>query len=91
MTFAICHPLCHPAAYAFYMQPQLMALLREMPGGPGGADIMRRAVRATLYGVALSIYAATGVAGAALFGSETQGCVGSRKRIGTAVRGLIAC
>lgn len=56
------------------MQPQLMALLREMPAGPAGAAVLRSSVRAVLYGVALSIYAATGLAGAALFGANTQGC-----------------
>ena len=61
-------------AYAFYMQPMMMALLPEMPQGPDGVAAMSRAVRTTLYGGALSIYAATGLFGAALFGADTQGC-----------------
>jgi hypothetical protein len=60
-------------AYAFYMQPMMMALLPEMPAGPTGTRIMQRAVATTLYGVAFAIYAATGLFGAALFGRETQG------------------
>ncbi|GBF99780.1 amino acid transporter [Raphidocelis subcapitata] len=62
-------------AYAFYMQPMMMALLPEMPAGAAGLRALTAAVRTTLYGVAFSIYAAMGICGAALFGSRTQGNV----------------
>jgi hypothetical protein len=55
------------------MQPMMMALLPEMPQGAAGVDVMVRAVRSTLYGGTLAIYAATGLFGAALFGQDTQG------------------
>ncbi|KAI8464659.1 MAG: transmembrane amino acid transporter protein-domain-containing protein [Monoraphidium minutum] len=60
-------------AYAFYMQPMMMALLPEMPTGAAGAATMARAVRSTLYGVAFALYASMGVFGAAMFGQDTQG------------------
>lgn len=63
----------NPAAYAFYMQPMMMALLPEMPAGDAGVGVLTSAVRTTLYGVAFSIYAAMGVCGAALFGRRTKG------------------
>ena len=62
-------------AYAFYMQPMMMALLPEMPAGALGAAVMVRAVRWTLYGGAFAVYAAVGLAGAALFGADTRGNV----------------
>ena len=66
-------------AYAFYMQPMMMALLPEMPAGTLGVAAMTRAVRTTLYGVAFGIYAAMGLFGAALFGKDTQGWVRERE------------
>lgn len=36
--------------FAFYMQPMLMPLLREMPAGPTGTRLTERAVHITLYG-----------------------------------------
>lgn len=59
--------------YAFYMQPMMMPLLKEMPPGMVGVVTMRRAVHATLYGVAFLVYASMGVFGAALFGQQTAG------------------
>lgn len=63
-----------PAAFAFYMQPMMMALLPEMPAGAIGVNTMTRAVHTTLYGVAFTIYAAMGLFGASLFGQDTKGC-----------------
>lgn len=37
-------------AYAFYMQPMMMALLPEMPAGASGIAALTRAVKWTLYG-----------------------------------------
>ncbi len=36
--------------FAFYMQPMLMPLLKEMPAGPAGAKLTERAVHITLFG-----------------------------------------
>ncbi|WIA15022.1 hypothetical protein OEZ85_001723 [Tetradesmus obliquus] len=59
--------------YAFYMQPMMMPLLREMPEGQHGVRIMQRAVHATLFGVALTVYFSMGLFGASLFGQDTEG------------------
>eukprot|EP00882_Tetradesmus_deserticola_P021587 GHRQ01023369.1.p1 GENE.GHRQ01023369.1~~GHRQ01023369.1.p1 ORF type:complete len:212 (+),score=81.99 GHRQ01023369.1:248-883(+) len=59
--------------YAFYMQPMMMPLLREMPEGEHGVRIMQRAVHATLFGIALTVYFSMGLFGAALFGQDTEG------------------
>ncbi|KAF6264352.1 hypothetical protein COO60DRAFT_177404 [Scenedesmus sp. NREL 46B-D3] len=62
--------------YAFYMQPMMMPLLREMPEGEHGVRIMQRAVHATLFvpaGVALTVYFSMGLFGASLFGQDTEG------------------
>ena len=64
-------------AYAFYMQPMLVVLAREMPAGDIGAALLVSAVRTTLYGVAFCIYAAMGIFGAALYGERTEGCAGA--------------
>lgn len=36
--------------YAFYMQPMMMPLLREMPAGQVGIEVMQQAVHTTLFG-----------------------------------------
>eukprot|EP00879_Flechtneria_rotunda_P030662 GHRR01033328.1.p1 GENE.GHRR01033328.1~~GHRR01033328.1.p1 ORF type:complete len:419 (+),score=127.36 GHRR01033328.1:532-1788(+) len=59
--------------YAFYMQPMMMPLLREMPDGSAGVMVMQRAVHTTLYGVALTVYFTMGLFGASLFGQHTHG------------------
>ena len=76
-TTAVPPTPCPPptAAYAFYMQPIVMTLLPEMPMGRAGTQTLRRAVRTTLYGVALAIYVPMGTFGAAIFGRHTKGCV----------------
>eukprot|EP00201_Polytomella_parva_P012349 CAMPEP_0175072368 /NCGR_PEP_ID=MMETSP0052_2-20121109/19864_1 /TAXON_ID=51329 ORGANISM="Polytomella parva, Strain SAG 63-3" /NCGR_SAMPLE_ID=MMETSP0052_2 /ASSEMBLY_ACC=CAM_ASM_000194 /LENGTH=605 /DNA_ID=CAMNT_0016339851 /DNA_START=124 /DNA_END=1943 /DNA_ORIENTATION=- len=58
--------------FAFYMQPMLMPLVKEMPPGPEGSAISERAVHITLYLVACGAYGTVGVFGASAFGSSTQ-------------------
>ncbi|GFR48278.1 hypothetical protein Agub_g10053 [Astrephomene gubernaculifera] len=58
--------------FAFYMQPMLMPLLREMPAGPLGTRLTERAVHITLFGVACGVYGTVGVFGAAIFGAATE-------------------
>eukprot|EP00878_Enallax_costatus_P003116 GHUV01003315.1.p1 GENE.GHUV01003315.1~~GHUV01003315.1.p1 ORF type:complete len:487 (+),score=112.67 GHUV01003315.1:283-1743(+) len=59
--------------YAFYMQPMMMPLLREMPEGRAGVRAMHKAVHTTLFGVALVVYLSMGLFGASLFGQCTEG------------------
>lgn len=59
--------------YAFYMQPMMMPMLREMPEGAAGTTVMHSAVRVVLFGVALTVYGSMGLFGAALFGDATNG------------------
>ncbi|KAG1668620.1 hypothetical protein FOA52_001489 [Chlamydomonas sp. UWO 241] len=58
--------------FAFYMQPMLMPLLREMPRGPAGVAGSERAVHIVLYGVASMVYGTVGVFGASIFGEATE-------------------
>jgi solute carrier family 38 (sodium-coupled neutral amino acid transporter), member 11 len=36
--------------FAFYLQPLMMPIMREMPSGPGGRAALTRAVHASLLG-----------------------------------------
>ena len=54
------------------MQPMLMPLLKEMPGGPGGVAVSRRAVHFVLFFVACAAYGTVGIFGASIFGQETE-------------------
>uniref|UniRef100_A0A7S0S1I6 Amino acid transporter transmembrane domain-containing protein n=1 Tax=Chlamydomonas leiostraca TaxID=1034604 RepID=A0A7S0S1I6_9CHLO len=58
--------------FAFYMQPMLMPLLAEMPGGPAGVAVSEKAVHTVLYGVACAAYGTVGIFGASLFGDATE-------------------
>ncbi|KXZ50238.1 hypothetical protein GPECTOR_17g876 [Gonium pectorale] len=58
--------------FAFYMQPMLMPLLKEMPPGPAGTALTERAVHITLFGVACGVYGTVGIFGAAIFGASTE-------------------
>ncbi|GIL58501.1 hypothetical protein Vafri_13455 [Volvox africanus] len=58
--------------FAFYMQPMLMPLLKEMPSGPTGTRLTERAVHITLFAVACGVYGTVGVFGASIFGTETE-------------------
>ncbi|GLI61167.1 hypothetical protein VaNZ11_003454 [Volvox africanus] len=58
--------------FAFYMQPMLMPLLKEMPSGPTGTRLTERAVHITLFAVACGVYGTVGVFGASIFGMETE-------------------
>ncbi|KAG2499638.1 hypothetical protein HYH03_002577 [Edaphochlamys debaryana] len=58
--------------FAFYMQPMLMPLLKEMPVGPVGARLTERAVHITLFGVACGVYGTVGIFGASIFGIKTE-------------------
>ncbi len=56
--------------FAFYMQPMLMPVLKEMPKGPGGVAVSERAVHVVLYLVACLAYGTVGVFGASIFGQQ---------------------
>ncbi|GLC55693.1 hypothetical protein PLESTB_001015400 [Pleodorina starrii] len=58
--------------FAFYMQPMLMPLLKEMPPGPAGTRLTERAVHITLFAVACGVYGTVGIFGASIFGTETE-------------------
>ncbi|PNH06957.1 Sodium-coupled neutral amino acid transporter 2 [Tetrabaena socialis] len=58
--------------FAFYMQPMLMPLLKEMPQGPVGTRLTERAVHITLFGVACGVYGTVGIFGASIFGASTE-------------------
>ncbi|GIL95234.1 hypothetical protein Vretimale_1266 [Volvox reticuliferus] len=58
--------------FAFYMQPMLMPLLKEMPSGPAGTRLTERAVHITLFAVACGVYGTVGVFGASIFGTQTE-------------------
>ncbi|MEW5305955.1 MAG: hypothetical protein WDW36_008464 [Sanguina aurantia] len=59
--------------FAFYMQPMVMPLLKEMPLGSLGVSITERAVQICLYGVACLVYGSMGVFGASIYGQSTEG------------------
>ena len=50
----------------------LMPLLKEMPGGPEGTAISKRAVHFVLFFVACLAYGTVGVFGASIYGQETK-------------------
>ena len=54
------------------MQPMLMPLLKEMPGGPEGTAVSKRAVHFVLFFVACLAYGTVGVFGASIYGQETE-------------------
>ena len=58
--------------FAFYMQPMLMPLLKEMPGGPEGVAVSERSVHFVLFFVACLAYGTVGVFGASIYGQATE-------------------
>ena len=58
--------------FAFYMQPMLMPVLKEMPGGPAGVLVSERAVHVVLFAVACGAYGTVGIFGASIYGAETE-------------------
>eukprot|EP00882_Tetradesmus_deserticola_P007880 GHRQ01008295.1.p1 GENE.GHRQ01008295.1~~GHRQ01008295.1.p1 ORF type:complete len:441 (+),score=174.27 GHRQ01008295.1:41-1324(+) len=61
--------------FAFYLQPLMMPIIREMPEGKAGRNALTAAVHASVLGSCLVLYAGTGFFGAALFGTSTRGNV----------------
>jgi hypothetical protein len=60
-------------SFAFYLQPMLLPLLSEMPGGAKGLLIMCKALRVVTLGIALATYSLLGFFGAARYGKDTAG------------------
>jgi len=60
-------------SFAFYLQPMLLPLLSEMPGGAEGLWIMCKALRVVTLGIALATYSLLGFFGAARYGKDTAG------------------
>jgi len=60
-------------SFAFYLQPMLLPLLSEMPGGAEGLLIMCKALRVVTLGIALATYVLLGFFGAARYGKDTAG------------------
>eukprot|EP00898_Chlorokybus_atmophyticus_P002381 jgi/Chlat1/3143/Chrsp21S03374 len=58
--------------YAFYLQPALLPLSREMPPGRVGRKALKRALVAT-YALCTGVYVVIGAFGFMQFGQETQG------------------
>jgi amino acid permease len=58
--------------FAFYIQPMLLPLLHEMPGGVHGVGPLLWAVRVVIMGAALVTYVLLGFFGAARYGQSTQ-------------------
>uniref|UniRef100_A0A383V717 Amino acid transporter transmembrane domain-containing protein n=1 Tax=Tetradesmus obliquus TaxID=3088 RepID=A0A383V717_TETOB len=61
--------------FAFYLQPLMMPIIREMPEGRTGRNALSAAVHASVLGSCLVLYACAGFFGAALFGHSTCGNV----------------
>ena len=60
--------------FAFYLQPMLLPMLRELPAGARGRRILERAVTFTL-GLTLLVYVLVGFFAVAHFGAHTRGNV----------------
>jgi len=59
--------------FAFYLQPMLLPLLSEMPGGKQGQDILCSALNITTLVIAFGVYGIVGIFGAARWGLKTKG------------------
>lgn len=75
--------------FAFYLQPLMMPIIREMPEGRAGRNALTAAVHTSLLGSSLVFYALTGFFGAALYGSGTAGNVMLNDLAGTSTLGCI--
>lgn len=75
--------------FAFYIQPMMMPLLHEMPGGQRGIALTSRAVYIVVMGIAMAVYGIMGIAAAARYGMNTQGNVLVNSWLGGLPEGLL--
>lgn len=72
-------------SFAFYLQPLLLPLLREMPAGRRGVDLTARATQVVTLGVAYAVYGAP-----AVNCESINLCIGGRWRITSLHWGAVA-
>ena len=68
--------------YSFYLHPLMMPMLRELPSGKRGIELMSQSMAITIMGVALVVYTYVGAMGAAAFGADTQGDIMMNRVVG---------